>query len=168
MGRPLKIKEASQSLDADSGTFVGGIDVGFNNPAGNYYGVVGGDTDLATNEHPTTTVRVKIGGNSEADGYIIRQKGRKKFLVSDGTNEGVCVVSDLNDSSLTDDTMTITCYDSGSSAIRLEYLTNKWALDFSGNRYLVNFFDISASTIIKSGTNGVTVDLVQVENPIYG
>ena len=44
MGRPLKIKEASQSLDADSGTFVGGIDVGFNNPAGNYYGVVGGDT----------------------------------------------------------------------------------------------------------------------------
>jgi len=157
MGRPLKIKESAT------------VDVGFDNPTGgNFYGVVGGADTLATNEYPTTTVRVKIGGNSEADGYIIRQKGRKKFLVSDGSNEGVCVVSDLADSALTNDTMTITCYDSGSSAIRLEYLTNKWALDFSGNRYLVNFFDISTGTVIKSGTNGDTVDLVQVENPIYG
>ena len=157
MGRPLKIKESAT------------VDVGFDNPTGgNFYGVVGGADTLATNEYPTTTVRVKIGGNSEADGYIIRQKGRKKFLVSDGTNEGVCVVSDLADAALTDDTMTITAADDGSTAFRIEYLTNKWALDFSGNRYLVNFFDVGAGSIIKSGTNGVTVTLAQIENPIYG
>jgi hypothetical protein len=157
MGRPLKIKESAT------------VDVGFDNPTGgNFYGVVGGDTDLASNEYPTTTVRVKVGANAEADGYIIRQKGRKKFLVSDGTNEGVCVVSDLADAALTDDTMTITAADDGSTAFRIEYLTNKWALDFSGNRYLVNFFDVGAGSIIKSGTNGVTVTLAQIENPIYG
>jgi len=155
MGRPVKIKESAT------------VDVGFNNPTGGqYYGVVGGTDTLSTVDHPVLKVRVKIGGNSEADGYIIRQKGASKYLVSDGSNEGVCVLANTADSSLANDTMTITAQDSGSTEFRIKRMSNKWALDFSDNRYLINFFDVAAS-VTKSG--GSTVELAQVDNyNLYG
>jgi len=155
MGRPVKIKESAT------------VDVGFNNPAGGqYYGVVGGTDTLSTYDHPVLKVRVKIGGNSEADGYIISQKGASKYLVSDGSNTGVCVLANTADSSLADDTMTITAQDSGSTEFRIKRMSNKWALDFSDNRYLINFFDVAAS-VTKSG--GSTVELAQVDNyNLYG
>jgi hypothetical protein len=155
MGRPVKIKESAT------------VDVGFNNPTGGqYYGVVGGTDTLSTVDHPVIKVRVKIGGNSEADGYIIRQKGASKYLVSDGSNEGVCVLANTADSSLANDTMTITAQDSGSTEFRIKRMSNKWALDFSDNRYLINFFDVAAS-VTKSG--GSTVELAQVDNyNLYG
>jgi len=59
------------------------VDTGF--PWQDLYniGVVGGNTSLTGAQIKT---RVKIGSNSEADGYIIRQKGAKKFLVTDATS----------------------------------------------------------------------------------
>lgn len=59
------------------------VDTGF--PWQDLYniGVVGGNTSLTGAQIKT---RVKIGANSEADGYIIRQKGAKKFLVTDATS----------------------------------------------------------------------------------
>ena len=159
MGRPVKIKESAT------------VDVGFNNPAGGqFYGVVGGTDTLSTYDYPTLKVRVKIGGNSEADGYIIRQKGASKYLVSDGSNEGVCVLANTADSSLANDTMTITAQDSGSTEFRIKRMSNKFCLDFSDNRYLMNFFDINAG-VEKSGAEGstTTIELVQVDNyNLYG
>jgi hypothetical protein len=73
MGRPLKIAK-SASIDSSVGNAAG-------------YGIVGGNTGLST---ATIQCRVKIGSNAEANGYIVRQKGKHKFLVSDGTNTGVC------------------------------------------------------------------------------
>lgn len=158
MGRPLKIKESAT------------VDVGFNNPAGGkYYGVVGGDTDLSNYDHPVVKVRVKITGESEADGYIIRQKGASKYLVSDGTNTGVCVLANLTDGNLTDGTMTITATDSSSTEFRIKRMSNKFCLDFSDNRYLTNFFDVAASVTKSGGETTTTIELVQVDNPnLYG
>ena len=160
MGRPLKIKESAT------------VDVGFNNPAGGqYYGVVGGDTDLSNYAHPVVKVRVKITGESEADGYIIRQKGSSKYLVSDGTNTGVCSLVNLTDSNLTDGDMTVTVTLPDSNEVRLKRFSNRFGLDFSDNRYLLNFFEVSDDTIEKSGAEGTTttIDLVQVDNPnLYG
>ena len=160
MGRPLKIKESAS------------VDVGFNNPAGGqYYGVVGGDTDLSNYAHPVVKVRVKITGESEADGYIIRQKGSSKYLVSDGTNTGVCSLVNLTDSNLTDGDMTVTVTLPDSNEVRLKRFSNRFGLDFSDNRYLLNFFEVSDDTIEKSGAEGTTttIDLVQVDNPnLYG
>jgi phosphotransferase system IIB component len=171
MGRPVKIKKASQSLDTDSGTFVGGIDIGYNNPTGanQYYGTVGGTDTLSNYDHPVLKVRVKIGGNSEADGYIIRQKGASKYLVSDGSNTGVCVLANTADSSLANDTMTITAQDSGSTEFRIKRMSNKFCLDFSDNRYLTNFFDVAASVTKSGGETTTTIELVQVDNySLYG
>ena len=154
MGRPLKIKKTTT------------VNIGFNsfdqleNPvfpgtvaATEFFGVVGGLTGVAAGAYPTVKIRVKIGANAEADGAIVRQKGSTKYLVTDGTNTGVCVLADLDDGSLTTNTMTITMDEGDSTPVRVSRLTNKWALDYSTPpvRYLANFFD-GGSTAIKSGT----------------
>ena len=237
MGRPVKIKHGST------------IDIGFNNPnTTDYYGVVGGvDTD-STTANPTIKVRVFPTDNStgaEGDGFIIRQKGSKKFLVGMSTgidpenavvgtairiealgdtdweamgapatyavgtiftvtaasaagttgtaNEcGVCTLADEADAALTEGNMTVTVIEADSSEARLDYLSNRWGKTFTtGNDangwpnlatrtfYLLNFFDVSDATIVKSGadadtwaspqeTDG-TVDMVQVDNwNLYG
>jgi hypothetical protein len=60
--------------------------------------------------------------------------------------------------------MTISFTTNGDSTlVRASRLTNKWALDFSNNRYLVNFFADDGSLVL-SGTRGETVPLALVEN----
>ena len=159
MGRPVKIKKSAT------------VDIGFNNPTGgNYYGVVGGTDSLSTSDNPVLKVRVKIGANAEADGYIIRQKGASKYLVSDGSNEGVCVLADKADAALAADEMTITAQDSGSTEFRIKRMSNKFALDFSDNRYAINMFDVNAG-VEKAGSDSATttIELAQVDNyNLYG
>jgi len=159
MGRPLKIAKTATK------------DIGFNNPTGgSYYGVVGGDTDLSDNTNPVTKVRVKITGESEADGFIIRQKGKTKYLVEDASgNQGICSLANKADAALADGEMTVTIRLDDSSEVRLSRFTNKFGLDYStpANRYLLNFFATSDDTVEKSGAEGsvTTIDLVLVDNP---
>jgi len=159
MGRPLKIKKTTT------------VDIGFNafdqltNPVYNdtfnpdqFLGVVGGDDSggtLATAAYPVVKCRVFITGFSEADGYIIRQKGATKYLVSDGTNTGVCTLANEADSSLTEGNMNITFTFGDSSATLISKLTNKFMLDYSSPavRYATNFFTDEGQQI-KSGTSG--------------
>jgi hypothetical protein len=95
MGRPLKIKKIIEGAG-------NGKDIGFNafnqltNPVlpvdgtmenTMYLGVVGGTQPptVATAAYPIVKCRVFVTGFAEADGYIIRQKGARKFLVADAT-----------------------------------------------------------------------------------
>ena len=159
MGRPVKIKKSAT------------IDAGFNNPTGGqFYGVVGGEDTLSTYEFPVLKVRVKVSGETEADGWIVRQKGASKYLVEDASgNRGVCVLANLTDTNLTDGTMTITAQDSGSTEFRIKRMSNKYALDFSDNRYLINFFDVAASVTKSGGETTTTIELAQVDNyNLYG
>lgn len=152
MARPLKIAKSST------------IDIGFPNDGttdngftGNGIGVVGGD-----NVSLNVVVRVKIGANAEADGYILRQKAKRKYLVTDGTNTGVCTLADVADASLADDDMTITATDNAAGTIRFSTMTNKWALDFADNKYLLSFL----STAAAGATPGTAYEKVAVENNI--
>ena len=159
MGRPLKIKKTTT------------VDIGFNawdqltNPVYNdtfnpdqFLGVVGGNDSagtLATAAYPVVKCRVFIAGFSEADGYIIRQKGATKYLVTDGTNTGVCTLANEADTTLTSGNMNITFTFSDSSATLISKLTNKFMLDYSTPpvRYATNFFTDEGQQI-KSGTSG--------------
>jgi hypothetical protein len=100
MGRPLKISKIIATANP-------GVDVGFNAfdtftapvlPVGGalnasqFVGVVGGSNTVDTATYPTVQVRVFITGLSEEDGYIIRQKGSRKFLVG-GTTLRTALVS---------------------------------------------------------------------------
>jgi hypothetical protein len=106
MGRPLKIQKISTG-SGNGGASVG-IDLGFpnfgsltnpvKNSVGNmtdaqYLGVVGGagPTDTPTTTNPRVDVIVNIqlasgSGAGVAQGYIIRQKGSRKYLVGDVTS----------------------------------------------------------------------------------
>jgi hypothetical protein len=147
MGRPLKISKTSS------------IDTGYNNPAGsgNTYGVVAGNTNQT---NPTIQCRVKIGANAEANGYIIRQKGARKFLVSDGTNTGICVLANLANGALTDDTMTITVTKADTSTTRLARLAAHDGIDFSNNHYTLTFNAAAGA----SPSTGIPYAIVQVAN----
>lgn len=182
MGRPLKIKKTNETTTT-------GVDIGFNAFAAltapvypdtfntdQFVGVVGGnDTGgtLATPAYPVVKCRVFITGASEADGYIIRQKGSIKYLVTDGTNTGVCTLANQAEGALTAGNMNISYSDDASSEVLISRLTNHYALDYSTPpvRYLANFFT-DEGTMIKSGTTGQgntatqqnILDLVIVEN----
>jgi hypothetical protein len=81
--------------------------------------------------------RVKIGDNPEADGTIIRQKASKRFLVNDGKNTGLCTVTDTDDNKLVANTMTLTVEKQDGTLQRVEYLSNKFAMDFNKNRFII-------------------------------
>ena len=147
MGRPLKIQKTNTSGAAKQG--------------GTYnVGVAGGNTALTGAQ---VVIRCKIGSNAEADGYIVRQKGSRKYLVSDGSNTGVCTVVDKNDGSLAADEMTITVTVPGSGSDRLERMSNKFGITHSGDKVALSFTDIANDTeTISTGT----IDVAQIENDV--
>jgi len=167
MGRPLKIKKSTTK------------DIGFNsfdaleNPVfpvtlseTNFFGVVGGaNASIATTAYPVVACNVNVDvGTGVENGFIVRQKGSIQFLVT-GITSGVTAVCTLVD----DATPAINEMSIGfatgadSTLVYIKRLSNKWALDFSDTRYLVNFFSDEGDAI-KSGTIAQTVDLAQVEN----
>ena len=178
MGRPLKIKKSTTK------------DIGFNawgtltNPvypatfnATEFAGVVGGEGNgggVATTAYPVVKCRVFITGQSEEDGWIVRQKGTRKYLVEGASSglQGVCVLANQAQGSLTAGNMNISySLDADSSEVLISKLNNKYAYDFTGGevggvsggwaqsqvqqnvRYAANFFT-DEGTEIKSGTTG--------------
>ena len=131
MGRPLKTAKSAT------------VDTGFNNPAG--YGVVGGDTGIAVTQ---ILCQVKIGANPEAPGYIIRQKGAKKYLVTDGTNTGICFLTDEATGTLTDDAMTVTITKFDTTTARLANFTDHFGYDFTNTGYYLTF---NAAAAVPTG-----------------
>ena len=123
MGRPLKIAKDDNGVLKDLGIPGGTRSVGG----------VGGNTAVTGSQ---VQPRVKIGANAEIEGFIIRQKGRSKFLVSDGTNTGTCALANTADGALANDTMTVTFTDDGSSIFRAKRIDTKYVWDFSDNRYI--------------------------------
>lgn len=122
MGRPLKIAKSAT------------IDSGYSNPSG--YGVVGGDTGIATTQ---VLCQVKIGANPEGPGYILRQKGAKKYLVTDGTNTGICFLTDEATGTLSDNAMTVTITKFDTSTARLANFSDSFGYDFTNTGYYLTF-----------------------------
>ena len=173
MGRPLKIKKSTTS------------DIGFNpwssltapvvpdgftpNSATEYAGVVGGQGNgggVATTNYPVVKCRVYITGQSEEDGWIVRQKGSTKYLVQGASSgvQGTCVLSNEADTSLSEGNMTISFTTGDSSLVRIQRLTNHWAVDFSNTRYAINFFTDEGTEIKSGAADNATVNLGIIEN----
>lgn len=166
MGRPLKIKESTT------------IDIGFNNvgsltapvyPAtlnsSEYFGVVGGVRATASTTYPVIRCRARKAGESEEDAVIIRQKGSTKYLVYGYSTASsyVAVLANQATGALSEGNMNIAIFNGDSTDILVKRLTNRWALDYSNNRYLLNFWT-DEGTAIVSGTKGTTVPLAITEN----
>lgn len=122
MGRPLKIAKSAT------------IDTGYEN--GDGLGVVGGDTGFGTLQ---IVCRVKIGTNPEATGFIIRQKGATKYIVTDGTNTGICALADQPDGSLNDGDMTVTITKLDTTTGRLAKIGDTYGFDFTNTGFNLSF-----------------------------
>lgn len=182
MGRPLKIAKSAT------------VDTGFPQTAS---GVVGGNTGISGSQ---VLCRVKIGDQTEGNGYILRQKGKKKFLVANGTaiqdedivanntyiitsvsntdwaalgagataavgkiftatkngtglttngvvnRVGVCTLANIANSSLTSNTMTVTCTFANSSTFKAATLSNHFVTSFAGAKYVADNAANAATT----------------------
>ena len=93
---------------------------------------VGGDFNLAGDQ---IVAQVKVGANAANDGFIVRQKGAHKFLVSDGTNVGVCTLA--NTGTPANNQLSIECTKDDTSTFYASRITNKFVWDFAGNKYRV-------------------------------
>jgi len=98
----------------------------------NHLGGVGGDL---AQTNPTIKVSFRVDGTNY-DGWIIAQKGIRKFRVTDGTRVATCTLVNLTKANLAvDGTMTILCTKAVGGNFNASRITNKYVYDFVGNRY---------------------------------
>ena len=64
-------------------------------------------------------VRAKIGSAAEGTGFIVKQTGSHRFLVTVGSNTGVCTITDKADGTLAAGDMTISVKDSTNTIVVL-------------------------------------------------
>lgn len=102
MGRPIKIAKAEN------------IDTGYTNAIG--LGVVGGDGDITG---PQIGCRFNVDGTVRL-GYIVRQKGARKFFVSTNDNlySGICVLADTATPDFRQMSVSITTATAGTKFLR--------------------------------------------------
>ncbi len=113
------------------------------------------------------TVNCQVGSNAEStEGYILRQRSPKRFLVNDvktGTNKlagntgaqgnvGVCQLVDKADGALAANEMSIMGYTSNGTGVRIAKLFNKIVVDFNGNRYKWSVVNDSTTSLISLTT----------------
>jgi hypothetical protein len=116
---------------------------------GNHVGSVGG---IHTLPGPQIAPTVKIGSASATTGSILRQKGARKFLATDGTNTAICTL--VNSATPTaPNTMSIGIILANSTTRYASRITNRWVYDFVGNKY--RYWTKSATT-----SNPYAVDAV--------
>ena len=95
---------------------------------------VGGLTSISGNQIQPA---VKVGSASAGNGSIIAQKGIRKFLVTDGSNEGVCTLTNAASGSLTANTMSIECTYANAATFYASRITNKFVWTRTNDKYLV-------------------------------
>jgi len=127
------------------------------------------DEDIvAGNTYYITTVGTTnwkgLGGPSNAAvGDVFTATASGSGLTTTGVAYlvGTCVLAD--DSTPASGYMAIIMESNDSAQVNIAKLTNKWAIDYSDVRYVINFFTDEGSEI-KSGTVGVTNALAMAES----
>ena len=95
--------------------------------------------------------------NDEA-GYIIRQKGRSKFLVKGVTSglTGVCYTANVADAALTANTMSITATTNPAATVYIERLSDHTAKGFGNTDVATSYYASFNGAIAPGGTNPTT------------
>jgi len=102
--------------------------------SGNHRGGVGGaPVSVTTTGAPTIKVSFRTGG-ATYDGWIVAQKGSRKFRVTDGTHVATCILVNLNKAGLSvDGTMTI-LVTTTTGAFNASKISNKYVWDWNGTK----------------------------------
>lgn len=84
-------------------------------------------------------VRAKIGSNAEGDGFIVRQKGTNKFIVTVGVNTGVCRVVNKDSGTLEANEMIINVLTDAGTYVQATKLYNRVAIVEGNQKIKWNF-----------------------------
>jgi hypothetical protein len=101
-------------------------------------------------------IRAKIGSNAEGDGFIVRQKGTNKFIVTVGDNTGVCRVANKDSGTLEANEMIINVLTDAGIYVQATKLYNRVAIIEGNTKIKWNF----AADL----TDG-SVQVIDVEGP---
>jgi hypothetical protein len=160
MGRPLKIAKynTAQSLQ---------IDIGYPTSTPNV-GVVGGNTSVSNTFYLAANVLANVPGAGAGEAYIIRQKGKRKFLVTLTTDTtqayaNICVLVNTDDvATLTENQMAIVATNAAAANVTMQYIQNNYGVDFSNVGHYLTFASANATVQADgSGTSG-RFDIVQI------
>jgi hypothetical protein len=160
MGRPLKIAKYNTAQSVQ-------VDIFYPTSTPNV-GIVGGNTSVSNTEYIAANVIANVPGAGAGEAYIIRQKGKRKFLVTLTTDTtqayaNICVLVNTDDvATLTENQMAIVATDSAAANVPMQYVQNNYGVDFSNvGHYLT--FDTANSSVQPdgSGTSG-RFDIVQI------
>ena len=102
-------------------------------------------------------LRVKIGARSETDGFIVRQKGSKKFIVAevaDSTKYGVCTLV-KNTGSLGNNECSLLCVTDDSTSFYASKITNRFVWNFAITKDTSNSVALGATTIPFADTTDI-------------
>ena len=101
-------------------------------------------------------VRFRATGQSEANGWIVKQLGSKKFRCTDGTNTEDCILADKAQGTLAVADMTITVKDDGGTARQVTKISGRMVTLDSGVKIAWNFSnatDDGAVEMEEAGTD---------------
>lgn len=134
MGRPIKIAKGV------------GIDTGYENGLG--LGVIGGDCEI---EGAQIGCKMNVGG-SVVDGFVIRQKGARKFYVSseDRTLVGTCVLQNTATPSIGG--MSISILTASADTKYLQKFNDTMGVTFNNEVYFLTMDQTGASATPPAGS----------------
>ena len=101
-------------------------------------------------------VRFRATGQAEANGWIVKQLGSKKFRCYDGTNTMDCTIVDKAQGTLAVGEMTITVKDDGGTARQVTKIAGRMVTLDSGDKIAWNFSnatDDDAVEMEEAGTD---------------
>lgn len=106
-------------------------------------------------------VRFRATGEAEANGWIVKQLGSKKFRCTDGTNTEDCTLADVSQGALAVGDMTITVKDDGGTARQVTKIAGRKVTLDTGASIAWNFTDATddgAVEMEEAGTDDSFTD----------
>lgn len=94
-------------------------------------------------------VRFRATGETEANGWIVKQLGSKKFRCTDGTDTEDCTLADKAQGTLAAGDMTITVKDDGGTARQVTKIAGRMVTLDSGTKISWTFDDSNSDAAVE-------------------
>ena len=109
-------------------------------------------------------VRFRATGETEANGWITKQLGSKKFRCYDGTNTMDCYLVDKAQGTLAVGDMTITVKDDGGTARQVTKISGRMVTLDSGYKIAWNFTDATDDNAVEMEEAGTADDFTGADD----
>ena len=109
-------------------------------------------------------VRFRATGEVEANGWIVKQLGSKKFRCYDGTNTMDCYLVDKAQGTLAVGDMTITVKDDGGTARQVTKISGRMVTLDSGDKIAWNFTDATDDNAVEMEEAGTADDFTGADD----